>query len=769
MGMIADIDTANTDPTIFVIKPTSDLYDLQQQYRTYQSLPIDDMRMSDDKAMEIYGMRNVDLYNKLYSQLVDPPVIQEGFALDSGDSLHSLKHDPDDVVDHIIDIDPELFKKIEEAIEENSDTTVIIWPYNYKYPYTLEELEAMWAKWNNLSFALRSHSDEHSFGYFGVDVTNMYHTQKNILLSMKDISDSKKIEYIDGDNFIGNTNDLLESTDDMVTLEMKAMDFLSMSKNGRVYDAVIAEQFDIDKTIRNEQLISDEMPEVTPYLTPTEMEDLFDGELTDDAQSFLSEYKDALASGLADFDGDAYKKHIKDLFFQKQNEEQLDTIKEIDEQLLSFGWNPNVEPTDKAFKQAHDRIKRYLDENYKVRIVDATKFSCIDEASNKDDVNLFPIYIVLSYTGTTMGNLINFFAHSKYSHACIAFNPDLNPMYTYVRHGLSYETKEAYVKKFYDAICKVLVVFVTKKQKEKILGNLAYYISNHKHTNYAIDNIFNILFHRKIKDKYSLNQVCSQFVNQLLTLANINLFDGKSNNLVSPDDFDKSKNPKLYIVYEGYVRDYKPNKVAAIVDTIAQNTAMQSKSYSLKEAADLLHKMHFIESFRSIKCIESEIEANAILEQIHDLTTPESVLVEAKSLPFHINSKGITIELPARIEEQYQEVHKSLLTYEKENSIEQMKDSLAHLWYLNLLCERRIKGKVKRNKPEDAKKIRDTRARIMNDFKKYLKMVLKADPEFDFASHFDASKYNDRKLFLDKETLVYSGKAIAKVVKNILP
>ena len=655
------IQTAIDDPTIFVISPTDDLCQLEKDYHRYLSLPIDDMRMSDDMALKLYNKTNHDLYFDLKSKLTDTPVIDK--------------------------------EETDASFEEDK-----------------------------------------------------YDTYAN-----------NAVQYVDGL--------------DELSLYKYKLNMLNTHNNGSLLESEIAINVlqNVDDEIEYFSSITSTVPEYTPFLTPTEIEDYLDGEIVPNMQSFLDEYKRSLANGLADFNGEEYKAKIQELFSKIQNEKQSYTINKIEEQLISLGWNPNVVPTEKSFKFARERIMRYMDENYQIHIMDISNISYIEEKASSERVahNLEPIFIVLTYTETNMGKLISKVQNSTYSHACLSFNSTLKPLYSYKREGFTFENFDDILKYSPNGICKVLVMFVTPSQKRKMETGTEYYILNKDKTKYDLNNLISILFNRKRDDKYSLKQVCSQFVHQILSTANANVFD-KSNNLVTPDDFDKTSSSNVYIVYEGRIDKYNPKKVNYIIDDLLiKNNMVLKDKYTLNEAVSIFSRDHFSSYEKQLVCDESEIEANKILDKMHTLMIPQSILIEAKRLPFQINSKGIIIDLPIKLEEQYQEIHKTMLTYEKQKSYEQMKPELARLWYLNLVSERKIKEKEKWNKQEEAKKIRDTRARIMNDFKKYLKLLLTVQPDFDFATYFEGSRYNDRKLFIDKDTLVNSGLTIAKIVKTI--
>ena len=65
------------------------------------------------------------------------------------------------------------------------------------------------------------------------------------------------------------------------------------------------------------------------------------------------------------------------------------------------------------------------------------------------------------------------------------------------------------------------------------------------------------------------------------------------------------------------------------------------------------------------------------------------------------------------------------------------------------------------------KPIIDLRARVLNDFKKYMKVVLKKEPEFNFNEYFKASEYYDSSIVIDNSTMKFLGSLIKKIISKI--
>jgi hypothetical protein len=64
-------------------------------------------------------------------------------------------------------------------------------------------------------------------------------------------------------------------------------------------------------------------------------------------------------------------------------------------------------------------------------------------------------------------------------------------------------------------------------------------------------------------------------------------------------------------------------------------------------------------------------------------------------------------------------------------------------------------------------KLINLRARVLNDFKKYFKVVLDAEPDFDFNDYFKKSEYNNATIVIDKSIIRVTAKAIANFLKLI--
>ena len=112
-------------------------------------------------------------------------------------------------------------------------------------------------------------------------------------------------------------------------------------------------------------------------------------------------------------------------------------------------------------------------------------------------------------------------------------------------------------------------------------------------------------------------------------------------------------------------------------------------------------------------------------------------------------------------EAEYSASHKLLMQYSKVNNTDGMKYELSRLYYMNYLLEKKIhSNKFKGKKQENIK----VRARILNDFNKYMKVVLKKDSTFNFAQYYEGSPFYANTVKINKSTL----KGIKSIMNCIL-
>ena len=144
--------------------------------------------------------------------------------------------------------------------------------------------------------------------------------------------------------------------------------------------------------------------------------------------------------------------------------------------------------------------------------------------------------------------------------------------------------------------------------------------------------------------------------------------------------------------------------------------------------------------------------------------TKESYIEEAKSLPIQFDKDGNLIIKNIRkinFEQEYSDSHRLLMEYDKTKAYEPMKFELAKMQFFITLLEKRIYKQGKEKSKDEIK----VRARFLNDFKKYLKVVVDNDNTFNFGEYYEKSPFNDALIKIDNNTLKYGWKALKYMIK----
>ena len=205
---------------------------------------------------------------------------------------------------------------------------------------------------------------------------------------------------------------------------------------------------------------------------------------------------------------------------------------------------------------------------YKESVISVME-ACILEAAKQDK---YPIFIINVFTNSPFGKLIRAWTRSEYSHSGLAFDTNLTKIFSFnagytlkeMRGGISIENLDKYLHDSKDSVMQLNCIFVNKIDFETIKNNVRYLMDRAEETFYDYKNIVNIVF-GKVKEMNpdDITMVCSQFVSFVLGKADIKLVD-KSFNLTTPNDLSHIESPKVYKLFEGFCRDYKPSAINRI-------------------------------------------------------------------------------------------------------------------------------------------------------------------------------------------------------------
>lgn len=753
-----------------VIELKNNIDELEAEMNVWLNLTFDQRKRADATCIELYGCTNIELYNRMKSVLLkntdipeDPIQIKSVMT----EAFRGMNADND-----ISDLSKEMmFNKIQTSLflQENDRNIVIINDFlsDIEPDYTLKDLYKMYSRYESLPPNYKGFSNDYSMELWGRAVPEMFDYMKSKLESGRELdkevvrikrsrADSALVQY---------RNEMSENAkENFLELSMKKIDCLtehkSLSGFKVSYESAVLESFaeEIDFKPSGYEL---DIPSVTPFFTYDKFV-----ELTDTA--------DITPFNYVTIDNQKqYYTVIHDLQTKLANTGD----KSIEEQIIKLGWNPYVKITAESMKYAREKQIEWFNLHEKCKIINLENYTTnLSDDVLKEDVFeensiLEPIFIVLVHTGSLFGKAINWFKKSQYSHAGLSLSSTLEQIFTFGIHkdekrndnGLTVESLDDYTDKNGNANLLVLALFVDPQIKTKIEKALQFYINNKEKTKYSFKNIARIILNKTKESTYSLQMVCSQFVDSILKLCDINL-NSKSSNLVAPSDLEKADDGiNMFVLFEGKKLNYDSREIDKKVNALKHQVDYNRLNVYRPELIVGKLKEYTIEGF-NIDCKDEKI--SAILKEMREYIKPSSsIVVNELKVPFGFNNKGdLLIALPKDLQSEYDEAHKLLSMYDETN-VQGIKHELARLLYLNNVIEKKMKKTKKSDK--EYKELMDLRARVMNDFSTYFKLVKSIEKDFDFMDYMKSSEYYNKYLVVDNSTLKQSGSLIKKFMKII--
>jgi hypothetical protein len=174
------------------------------------------------------------------------------------------------------------------------------------------------------------------------------------------------------------------------------------------------------------------------------------------------------------------------------------------------------------------------------------------------------VYILLTDTGTFLNKSIKKYTKAPYNHASIAFDEELNDMYSFGRKNPNNPMNGGFVKediftgtysRFPATTCVIYRLAVTERDVVKMKRVLNVFIKNQKKFLYNFLGLLGVTLSEPVE--FSNSYFCSQFVAEVLSRSGIKLWN-KLPALVTPDDFRNHND--LQFVYEGKLFEYEPIK-----------------------------------------------------------------------------------------------------------------------------------------------------------------------------------------------------------------
>ena len=436
----------------------------------------------------------------------------------------------------------------------------------------------------------------------------------------------------------------------------------------------------------------------------------------DRISKYSGEAEEFYESGFSNFEPISWVKNVTELTMKLEMEEDPERIDCIKQSLVNLGWNPEIEFNKENQLMAKKRIESIYQEKYKnIFTLDVTS---LVEATNTNEEVIYensnsaikPIHVIVTKVDSPFSKVITTATRSDFAHAAICIDNDFTKLYSYNLingvnkvGGFSIENINDYPE---NGRLAVFSFFVTNDVYECIYDRIKLLTDNIHKTTYSIVNILTLPF-KNINLNLDNSMICSQFVDSIMKMANIDI-TGKDSSHVTPGDVYKSavaSKGKVYKVFDGLAKDFNPKKIIAYVNKL----------------------------IKKIKPTITEGVSNLLADYIYP------VVMEAK-FPIEFNKDGDALITNKFVDfdREYSASHKLLLHYAKAGNTEAMKYELARLYYMNYILERRLyHNKSLSNKEKNMK----TRARVLNDFNKYLKYVLEKEPKFNFSEYYEKSVF----------------------------
>lgn len=774
-----------------VVLNPNNVDELDNQKLKYDSMTRKQKREADWMSQSLTGEDNETRYNRLKMQLSKKDIeAEKELNYDgSGDTRPVKEMAEDDIVDYSRISYPE--DSIQKAKDYALDAMrVIIYPTN-----NLDKLDDLYIKYKSQIRKHQRESDWKSIELFGIDNETHYkylkakYSKSDFEDSLLDKADAASRKAIDsGPKFISyplvteqkinylKNNTTIEEDFDFIKEAYK--DLISDKDNNTIYENILIQNYfngEIEHFKNNVAQVTDEpyIPYIDmPFYDPKEMialgifnkdtnlfsVDADNGYLSENINITPKDWFDMYRINFAGFDtagmipiNRARINRLNELCSSLMNITDEDELKARKQSILELGWNPNLPFTPENRALADERIRSKLKTIYGTTTIIDTKYLDLDKYTESKEIDkkniLYPVYIVLVEGRRVFSKITKKFTNSRISHAAIGFDPKLDKLYSFnagdfvaedkkKTGGLSIEDASKYTK---DKTLEVYTIFVKEEDYKKIRKMVDNFIDNRDKFTYSYLNIISLVFNIPMNRKTKM--ICSQFVDRILKLCNIDITH-KDSSMVTPADFElaSARNKKIYKMYDGMVGEYKYQKVS---DTIEK---MIDKVEAIKETA-----VFFNDFSMAIAALP---------------------VYEAKSFPVQFDKDGnLLIKNRNDLDygREYSKSHKLLMQYHSSKNYEAMKYELAKLWFMNTTIEDKIHDKKNKalSSAQTTVELINHRAHILGDFNKYLKEVLKVEKKFNFSEYYEDTPFSSTFIKFNSSTLHFTAQALKDIIKHI--
>lgn len=195
------------------------------------------------------------------------------------------------------------------------------------------------------------------------------------------------------------------------------------------------------------------------------------------------------------------------------------------------------------------------------------------------------IYFVFMNTGTYLSRLINLYTRQSLNHVSIAFDDQLEEMYSFGRKNLHNPFSGGFVREdiqspfFQNTNCAIYAYTLTKADCDRILLKIKEIEANQNIYKYNFLGLIGFMLHIEVQRKHAF--FCSQFVATVLNHSASFHFP-KPACFVTPADIRNQTGMKL--IYHGRLGDYRNERqITKKLFIYYQIQRYQSKFWSLTQ------------------------------------------------------------------------------------------------------------------------------------------------------------------------------------------
>lgn len=198
-----------------------------------------------------------------------------------------------------------------------------------------------------------------------------------------------------------------------------------------------------------------------------------------------------------------------------------------------------------------------------------TEANYIEAEDIENKTKYYPVFIILTYTGSVFARLVKYFTNDSYTHASISFDSNMNKMLSFNQDGdgLTEENLKEFCKNGKEDVAKYSTfMYMAKKDEYNVMKNFVNNIkSKIKTMKYNLLGALRLIPNQFIFGKESEREdkyFCSEFVASILNSANTHIIN-KAAFLIRPQMLSRIR--KFKFIKRGFIKNFNPLEIDSII------------------------------------------------------------------------------------------------------------------------------------------------------------------------------------------------------------